>query len=98
MACCNTKMAAKGHMMKNTHKERMHCYLIVVHILITGLETFSQLVYRNPDGSVKLVQLYGIDTCVNNYLSPRVVCLAPENKGGYCKSQIIMHYVSYSPT
>ena len=55
MACCNTKMAAKGHMMKNTHKERMHCYLIVVHILITGLETFSQLVYRNPDGSVKLV-------------------------------------------
>ena len=48
-------MAAKGHMMKNTHEERMHCYLIVVHILITGLETFSQLVYRNPDGSVTLV-------------------------------------------
>ena len=55
MACCDTKMAAQDRMMKNTKKACTVIYLIVVHILITGLETFSQLVYRNPDGSVKLV-------------------------------------------
>ena len=51
----NTKTATQDHTRKNT-KELMHCYL--EYFSIAGLETFSQLVYRNPDGSVNFYKLY----------------------------------------